>query len=274
MHFITFSRQLGSNGTETARRVAEKLGYRFIDTAAIENAALEMGILESVSDLDEKVPSLFQRIFSHKPSINLARLNSVINELAQKGDAVFLGRGGHMLLKAFGCGLHVRVVATRKTRIRNLKAQGYGEDLAEKLMERSDAERSSFMKFAFKVDWEDAELYDVVLNTDKLSIDSAVNTVLALARSSEINACSLHALESLGNLALAGRVEAAITEAGLSYGPGTSVIAAVEEPGKVCLSGLVEDELSKKRAEEVVKTVKGVTVTDNQIRIRPSDRHA
>ena len=190
MHFITFSRQLGSNGTGIARRVAEKLKYRFIDTAAIENAALEMGILESVSELDERVPSIFQRIFSHKPSINLARLNSVINELAQKGDAVFLGRGGHMLLKAFGCGLHVRVVATRKARICNLKAQGYSEDLAEKLMARSDSERSSFMKFAFKVDWEDTELYDVVLNTDKLSIDSAVNTIVALARSSEINACS------------------------------------------------------------------------------------
>ena len=245
MHFITFSRKLDSNGTEIARRV-----------------------------MDEKVPALFQRIFSHKPSINLARLNSVINELAKKGDAVFLGRGGHMLLKAFGCGLHVRVVASRKTRIRNLEAQGYGEDLAEKLIEHSDAERSSFMKFAYKVDWEDVEMYDVVLNTDKLSIDSAVDTVAALARSSEINACSLHALESLGNLALEGRVEAAIIEAGLSYGLETSVLATVDEPGRVCLSGIVENEQSKKRAEEVVKKVKGVSAIENQIRIRPSDRHA
>jgi len=274
MHFITFSRKLGAKGTELAGRVAETMGYRFIDTTAIESAAQEMGLLESVSEMDEKVPSLFQRIFSHKPSINLARLNSVINELAQKGDAVFLGRGGHMLLKAFGCGLHIRVVASRKSRIRNLKTQGYSEDLAEKLIDHSDTERSSFMKFAFKVDWEDPELYDVVLNTDKLSVDSAVDTVVALARSAEINACSLHALESLGYLALAGRVEAAITEAGLSYGPGTSVMAAVEKPGKVRLTGLVEDEQSKKRAEEVVKKVKGVTAIDNQIRIRPSDRHA
>ena len=84
----------------------------------------------------------------------------------------------------------------------------------------------------------------------------------------------LHALESLGNLALAGRVEAAIIEAGLSYGLGTSVVALVEEPGKIRLAGLVEDEQGKKRAEEVVKTVNGVTAIDNQIRIRPSDRHA
>lgn len=274
MHFITFSRKLGANGTEIARRVAEKLGYRFIDTTAIENAAQEMGILDSVSEMDEKIPSLFQRIFSHKPTINLARLNSVINELAQKGDAVFLGRGGHMLLKAFGCGLHIRVVASLKTRIRNLKAQGYGEDLAEKLIDHSDAERSSFMKFAFKVEWEDPKLYDVVLNTDKVSVDSAVDTVVALAHSSEINACSLHALESLGNLALEGRAQAAIIEAGLSYGLETSVLATVDEPGRVCLSGMVEDEQTQKRAEDVVKQVKGVTAIENLIRVRPSDRHA
>ena len=36
MHFITFSRKMGTNGTEIARRVAEKLGYKFYDTEAIE----------------------------------------------------------------------------------------------------------------------------------------------------------------------------------------------------------------------------------------------
>ena len=50
MHFITFSRKMGTNGTEIARRVAEKLGYKFFDTEAIERAAKEMGVLESVKE--------------------------------------------------------------------------------------------------------------------------------------------------------------------------------------------------------------------------------
>ena len=99
MHFITFSRKMGTNGTEIARQVANKLRYQFYDTEAIEKAAREMGFLENVKEIDEKAPSLFQRLFSHKPAIELDRLNSIVYELAKKGDAVFLGRGSHILLK-------------------------------------------------------------------------------------------------------------------------------------------------------------------------------
>ena len=64
MHFITFSREMGTNGTKIARQVAEKLNYRLIDTEAIDNKAREMGFLESVEKADEKPPSLFLRFFS------------------------------------------------------------------------------------------------------------------------------------------------------------------------------------------------------------------
>ncbi|MBW1696207.1 MAG: cytidylate kinase family protein [Deltaproteobacteria bacterium] len=274
MHFITLSRQLGSNGTEIARQVAQKLEYAFIDTEAIDRRAKEMGLLESVSEMDEKTPSLFQRIFTHRPAINLARLNSVIFELTKQGDAVFVGRGGHMLLRNFDCALHVRVVASRKRRIKNLVNRGYDEKSAEEAIANSDRERSGFMKFAFGVDWENSQLYDLVLNMDKLGIGSAVDTIVSLARSGEIKACSLTALETLENQALVARVEAAITEAGLSYGPGTSVFVSVDRPGRVRLSGIVEDEQSKVRAEEVVKRVNGVEAVENEIRIARLDRHA
>jgi cytidylate kinase len=48
MRFITFSRKMGTNGTEIARQVAEELGYHFYDTKAIESAARKMGFLENV----------------------------------------------------------------------------------------------------------------------------------------------------------------------------------------------------------------------------------
>ena len=108
MHFITFSRELGSNGGEVAKKVADKLGYRFIDTGAIDKKAREMGFLESVEQIDEKAPSFLKRVFSQQPNINLARLKSIIYELGKQGDTVFLGRGGHILLKNFRCALHIR----------------------------------------------------------------------------------------------------------------------------------------------------------------------
>jgi cytidylate kinase len=275
MHFITFSRKMGTNGTEIARQVANKLAYQFYDTEAIENAAREMGFLSNFKEIDEKAPPLFQRLFSHKPAIELDRLNSIVYELAKQGDAVFLGRGGQILLRDFNCALHVRVNASIEKRVQNLIERGFPRESALKAIERSDHERSSFIKFAFGVDWETLGLYDVILNMDKLSIQSAVNIVMQVARSEDIKACSIDATKSLEMMGLERRVEAALIEAGLTYGPtGTYVSVSVEEPGRVRLVGVMDNRAGKERAEKVIKNVKGVELVDNQVVVSPADRHA
>jgi len=274
MHFITFSRKMGTNATEIARQVAEKLGYTFYDTEAIEKAAREMGFLESVKKIDEKTPSLFYRLFSHRPTIDLDRLTSVVYELAGRGDAVFLGRGGQILLRDFNCALHIRVTASLEKRIQNLIERGLHREAASKAIEDSDHERSSFIRFAFKADWESDELYDIVLNMDKVTVKLAVDTILTMARSDEIKACSVDAMKSLEMMSLKNRAEAALIEAGLTYGPaGAYVSVIVDEPGKVRLLGVVDDKATKTRAENLLKTLKGVGSIENKIHVTPADRH-
>src|SRR4030042_4363767 len=274
MYFITFSRKMGTNATEVARQVAEKLGYQLYDTEAIENAAQEMGFLESVKKIDEKTPSLFYRLFSHRPTIDLDRLTSVVYELAGRGDAVFLGRGGQILLRDFNCALHIRVTASHKKRIQNLVERGMHREAASKAIEDSDHERSSFIRFAFKVDWDNDDLYDIVLNIDKVTVRLAVDTVLTMARSDEIKACSVDAMKSLEAMGLKNRAEAALIEAGLTYGPaGAYVQVIVDEPGKVRLLGVVDDKATKTRAENLLKTLNVAGSIENQIRVTPEDRH-
>lgn len=274
MHFVTFNIKMGSNGERVAAKVADALGYRLCDRREIEAAAAEMGFLESVVDVDEKAPSLFQRVFSHKPSIELDRLHSVIYELAKKGDCVFVDRAAQVLLRSFGCALHVLTTAPEARRVEVLVEAGYDRDAAVRAIHQSDHEKAGFLKFAFGFDWNDPELYDVALNMDKIGVNLAVETVLGMARSSEIKACSVDAMRSLAALALAHRAEAAIIEAGLSYGPETAVSVSVPAPGQVRLTGLVGDEASRKRAEEVVRRVPGVESVENRIRSVPTDRHA
>ena len=273
MHFITFSRELGSNGGEVAKKVADQLGYRFIDTGAINKKAREMGFLESVEQVDEKAPSFLKRVFSQQPNINLARLKSIIYEFGKQGNMVFLGRGGHILLKNFRCALHIRVTASLETRIRNLVARGYEKESVDRIIEMSDHDRSGFMRFAFGVDWSDSRIYDLVLNMNKLRIDSAVETVVSMAQSGDIKDCSKESLETLGRYALVSRSEAAIVEAGVSYGFNTTVHVSVEEPGKVQLSGYVYDEGSKVRTEEVIMAINGVEGIVNQIQVLPPERY-
>lgn len=274
MHFVTFTTKLGAGGAEVAARVAEALGYKLYGREDVERLASEMGFGESVAALDEKPPSLFQRVFSHKPHIELDRLNSVIYELAERGDCVFFDQAAHVLLRSFECAMHVLLTASVRTRVRNLVETGYTEEGAHKAIEQSDHEHEGFLRFAFGLDWNNPETYDVVFNTDKIGVDLCVETAVAMARSGVIRACSIDALGTLARLALRHRVEAAIEEAGLSYGPETTVTVAVPEPGKVHLSGRVGDEAIKRRAAEVAKRVQGVEAVEDAIRAIPSDRHA
>ncbi len=274
MHFITISRKLGSNGTDVARQVADALGYRYIDTAAIDAAAKEMGYLESVEEADERSPSFFQRFFSQRPVVNVDRLNAIMYELAEKGDAVFVGRGGHILLKSFDCALHVRVIASRENRIMNLVSRGYEKSAAAREIDRSDHERAGFIKFAFHADWDDPLLYDTVLNMDKIDVETAVESVLSMARSSAIKACSVDALAIIDKMALTELAEAAIIDAGLGYGRTVAVSAHVDEPGVVRLEGVADEPVTRKKAEEIVRKLRGVQRVDNHIKITPADRHA
>ena len=263
MYFVTFSRKMGTNGSEIARRVAERLGYNFYDTEAIESTAQEMGFLKDVKEIDEKAPSLFLRFFSKSPEVHLDRLHSVIYELASRGNAVFLGRGSHSLLRTFKCALHIRIIASLDKRIENLVGRGWHREVAIKAIHKSDHERGAFIKFAFEVDWDNPELYDLVLNTDNLTVDMAVNTVLHIASSEEIKARSVDAMRSLEMMGLARRAEAALIEVGLKHGPSISVL----EPGRIQLTGFVAEEMTKTKAEEILRTVKGIKSIDNQIQV-------
>jgi len=264
MYFITFSRKMGANGSEIAKRVANELHYSLYDTEAIETAAREMGILKDIKEADEKVPSLFERLFSHRPEIHLDRLNSVIYELASRGNAVFLGRGSHILLRALTCALHIGVTASPDKRIQNLVERGFEREAAIKALHKSDHERGAFIKFAFGVDWDNPELYDLVLNMDNLTIDLAADIVAHIARSEEIQARSIDAMQSLEMMGLARRAEAALVEAGF---PSPSLSVVVVEPGKIRATGAVIDESTKIQVDKVLRGLKGIESVENQLAV-------
>jgi cytidylate kinase len=269
MKWITFSRKMGTNGSEVAKLVAKELEYRFYDTKAINHMAQALGFLESVRGADEKVPSIFQRIFSQKPTVYLERLYSVLYELAKQGNAVFLGRGSHVLFRGVEGALHVRVTASLERRIHTLMEQGLNRDAAARLIHRTDEERGAFVKYAFGVDWEEAERYDLVLNMDKLSVPLAVKTVVSIARSPELAEAPVEAIRSLEAMALASRADAALIEASSAYGVSTSLSVSVVGPGRLRLEGTVESEKRKAEAEAVLKSVQGVISVENAIQLVP-----
>src|SRR4030067_1857372 len=123
MYFITISEMSGTHGEKIARQVAKKLGYTFYGEEELLKAADEMGFLDDVKKLNEKGPSLLEKFFSERPKIYLNRLQSVILEVAKKGDAVFFGRGSQLLLHSFDCAFHVLLTGSMEKRVQRIMAE-------------------------------------------------------------------------------------------------------------------------------------------------------
>ena len=263
MYFITLCRQMGAKGTDIEKLVAKELHYNFYDTEDVEKKAKELGFLDDIREVDDKPPSLFKQIFSRQPEFWLDRLSTVIYDLTRRGSAVLLGRGGNMLLRSIPQALHVRVIASKETRIKNLLERGYKRKDAVSFMVKSDYERSSFLWFAFRQDWYDPELYDLVLNMDSLTVGAAVDMILCAARLRE-SQYRRNEISSLDLLELASRVSVALTKSGF---PAGYVSPLVNAPGKVRLTGVVQIHREKLAAELTALKVEGIESVENEIQI-------
>ncbi len=263
MYFITISELLGTNGEKIARKVAEELNYTFYGTEELFGAAVAMGFLSEAKQSDEKVPALLERWFSDKPKIYLDRLQSVIYEVAKKGNAVFFGRGGKFLLHSFNCALHILVTGSLEKRIqRVMEEKRVGREVAEKMISHSDHDKRAFIRFAYDEDMLNPQLYDLFLNTDKLSTDSAVKMILDAAESDEIKSCGIDSVELLGKLSLKRKVESLLLEAGVTS---ASVFFHVEEPNAVRLFGMVHSAGEKEEIGSLVKKIKEVKNVKNEL---------
>ncbi len=265
MYFITISEMMGTNGEKIAKQVAEGLSYRFYGEEELMKSAAEKGFLADFKRLDEKGPALFEKIFSERPKVSLDRLQSVIFEVAKDGNAVFVGRGSQLLLRSFDCALHVLVTGTMEKRVERVAEQSKIEkELAEKIIQRSDHDRKSFLRFSFDEDWLNPHLYDLILNMDKLSADSAVRMVIDAARSDGIKACGIDSVKSLGMLALQRKVESVFIDKGLMS---THLFFNVDDPDTVRLYGFVNSEEEKEVIGSVVKKIGGVKKVSNDLGI-------
>ena len=263
MYFITVSEMMGTQGHKIAKKVAEGLGYTFYGEDELMKSAAERGFLDEFKKLDEKGPALFEKIFSERPKISLDRLQSVIFEVAKNGDAVFFGRGSQLLLRSFDCALHVLLTGSREKRIERVTDEKMvGKELAERIIERSDHDKKSFLRFAFDEDWLNPHLYDIVLNTDKLTLDSAVRVIVDASRSEGIRACGIDSVKLLAQLALQRKVESAFLETGVLN---PHLFFSVEDPETVKIYGFVNSPEEKEEIEKVVKGIKDVKSVKNEL---------
>jgi Cytidylate kinase-like family len=199
---VCISRAWGAGGEEVGRLVAERLGFLFVDEEIIVRAAKLGGVdPETVADAERRKP-LLERWLDYlaqggaaldaapmpadwnEPPTEAVRefIRDAIGEVAERGNAVIVAHAASHAIGAAPNALRVLVTASPETRSRRLAAaEGLGAEDAARAVKRSDAERADYLKRFFGAKEELPTRYDLVVNTDTLSIDKASALIVLAA---------------------------------------------------------------------------------------------
>jgi hypothetical protein len=111
-----------------------------------------------------------------------ALIREAIEETVARGDAVIVAHAASHAMPDRTDVLRVLVTASPDTRIERLReAEKVEERTAARAVKKADAARADYLKRFHGVDEEQPTHYDLVLNTDQLSLEEAAAVVSAAA---------------------------------------------------------------------------------------------
>jgi cytidylate kinase len=115
---------------------------------------------------------------SEKCQAYINAVATVLNELAQEGNIVIVGRGGQVVLKDCMDVLHVRVIAPMETRIARVAAiRKVSSSAAIAQIQTSDRTHRQYFQRFYQTQWEDPTLYDLTINSGRISISAAAKII-------------------------------------------------------------------------------------------------
>ena len=183
MAVITISRQLGSLGFEIGNLVSERLGYRIVWRELINEAAQRAGAPVVALAVIDELGLLGVTPSARSSQAYLDAVRSGVLELASKGNVVLIGRAGQRILAGFPGTLHVRLIAPLELRVQRIsEEQKIPLEAARSQIEASDAHRRQYLKRFCRSDWEDPSLYDLVINTGRMTSAAACELICVAAR--------------------------------------------------------------------------------------------
>jgi len=198
MRAISVSREYGSGGGEVATRLAGRLGWKLINHEVVVEVARTLGVTEEEAEVyDEHADNLVSKVLYSltvlQPAMSTAMSASlttdsraydqarrrVVQDAYNTGQVVIVGRGSQVLLADKRDVLHVRIVAPLEKRIAYvMQREGLDHAAAQARIQIKDRDRAHFLSVEHHQQVNDPQLYDVVVNTSVLELDSVVDLLL------------------------------------------------------------------------------------------------
>ena len=264
MSIIAISRGTFSGGEAVAQTIAERLGYRCVSREVILAAARDYGLpVDEITRAMDERPPLWRRLAGPRETY-LTLVRATLCQHSAGGNLVYHGHLGHLFLPGISHVIAVRVIADMAYRVRAaMEQQELSREEAIGYIQRVDRERRLWTRFLFAVDWDDPQLYDLVVNLSHMSVDTACETVAQLADRTEFqpNPASRRAMREL---ALRSQVSAVLVTDPRTKDAHLEVSA---DEGVVTIVGTTQSPAIVEVVPRVVWQVDGVKEVVSRVRL-------
>ena len=188
---ITISRQYGSGGRQIGQQLAKELNIPFYDKEIIDLAAKESGLAADfirgqeqqltqsllfslVTNFTSNAGAFNPNMLSLSDQVYLAEAKA-IRSLADKGSCVMVGRCADWVLEKDYDVLRVFVCGPIEARCkRAVEEYGDNAENIQKTVQTIDKQRARYCQHYCDKAWEDAENYDLCLNSGTISLENCV----------------------------------------------------------------------------------------------------
>jgi cytidylate kinase len=198
---ITISREYGAAGRAVIHGLAELLGYRLLDEDLPVVVAARLGTSpDAVEGIEYQKTGFGQRLLrslsvampeSFQPAPEVEDLTAItqreiehlINEAADAGNAIVVGRLGNVILCDRADVLRVFLTAPLQWRIEHIaQSLGITEPAARTEIARVDGGRRNYARERYDFAWGDPHYYDLVLDVARFGVDGAIALIDAARR--------------------------------------------------------------------------------------------
>jgi cytidylate kinase len=196
MAVITISKEFVTESEKVASLAAQRLGYEYIGKNLIAEIAKELHISESEAEIFRKTSqsrilrfvdrytcSIVQKVVDREHGcLDDKNYYETTKNLVEKsyaaGDVIILGWGGQCILRNKPNTLHVRLTKDAEAKINEIMQNRNLEHKAAKdFIEREEGDLRAYIKQYFNEDWNDARLYDLIIDMGKNTVEQAVDKI-------------------------------------------------------------------------------------------------
>ncbi len=266
MALVAMTREMGSLGKDVAAAVADRLGKQVIHHEIIDNLASKMRLRKShVIRFLEGKAGIWERLTTDKTSLSIYTADETF-ALAESGNvAVIRGWGATHLLRPVTHVISVRVCAPFEVRVERMmeRLNTDDRDFVMNEIKLSEEAHGAITRRHFGISWQHSDRYDLVLNTERLTVEECADEVVSLCDDPNFQETA-ESRRVFSELALAAHVRSALRQDTRTSKFQISISA---QDGVVTLAGMIDPGQEATYAADVARQVPGVRDVALQLRV-------